>query len=183
MMTLDGTPHEQVRVGHPSPAPPAHPHPPKIGTDDRYKNVASGPGFPPWVCPPDRPCQTAVAPFFGVRERGMFVIDFGTLQDGLAGGRMKKPKAPETAMESVARSIGTAAGIAVRTAGVVADEVVLAAKKVGSKIPKKKARKKLVSRAKKAVRAGSRRVKKATRKLVRSARSSAKRAVSKRRKK
>ena len=95
---------------------------------------------------------------------------------------MKKRKAPQTTMEKVATSIGSAAGIAVRTVGVVADEVMLAAKKVGSTLPKKKARKKLGSRAKKAVRAGSSRVKNATRKLVRSAKSSAKRATFKRRK-
>ena len=95
---------------------------------------------------------------------------------------MKKRKAPETAMETVARSIGSAAGIAVRTAGVVADEITLVAKKVGSKLPEKKVRKKFVSRAKKLVRAGNKRVQTTARKLVRSAKSSAKRATAKRRK-
>lgn len=92
---------------------------------------------------------------------------------------MKKRKAPQTVMESVARSIGSAAGIAVRTAGEVADDIALAAKKAGSKLTKKKARKKLVSRTKKLVGASNSRIKTTARKLVRSAKS-AKRAISKR---
>ena len=92
---------------------------------------------------------------------------------------MKRGKAPQTTMESVARAIGSTAGIAVRTAGEVADDIALAAKKVGSKLPKKTARKTFVSRAKKLVGAGKSRVKTTARKLVRSAKS-AKRAISKR---
>ena len=91
-------------------------------------------------------------------------------------------KKPATTLENVASSIGSAAGIAVRTAGEVADDIALAAKKVGSTIPKKKARKKLLSRAKKLVGAGRNRLKTTTRKLARSAKS-AQRAFSKRRKK
>jgi len=69
----------------------------------------------------------------------------------------------------------------VRTASEVADDIALAAKKAGSKLPKKKTRKKLITRARKLVGAGTRSMKTTARKLVRSAKS-AKRAVSKRRK-
>ena len=84
-------------------------------------------------------------------------------------------------MESVARSIGSTVGIAVRTASEIADDIAIAAKKASAKLPKKKARKKLITRAKKLVGARTSSIKSTARKLVRSAKS-AKRAVSKRRK-
>jgi hypothetical protein len=72
--------------------------------------------------------------------------------------------------------------MAVRTAGEVADNIALAVKKVESKIPRKKAQGKLVSRAKKVLGASRRRVKATTKTVVRSTKS-AKRAMSKLRKK
>jgi hypothetical protein len=91
-------------------------------------------------------------------------------------------KKSTTTLENVAQSIGSTVGIALRTAGDVADTITLAAKKVEAKMPRKKARKKLVSRAKKLVGASLRRVKASGKAVVRSTKS-AKRAVSKLRKK
>ena len=94
---------------------------------------------------------------------------------------MKQSKAPQTTMESVARSIGSTLGKAVRTASEVADDIAVAAKKVRSALPKKSARKKVTTRAKKPMRAASG-LKTDARKIVRTTQSPAKRATSKRRK-
>ena len=94
---------------------------------------------------------------------------------------MKRRKAPRTTMESVASSIGSAVGIAVRTGSAIADDLALAAKKVSATIPKKKARKKIMTRAKKLVGKGTRSIRTTARTLVRSSKA-AKRAVSRRRK-
>jgi hypothetical protein len=85
---------------------------------------------------------------------------------------------PATTLENVARSVGSTVGKAVRTASIAADDIVLAAKKVRSRIPKKKARKKLVARAKRLARST---VKATAKKVTRSVKS-AKRKVAKRRK-
>ena len=61
---------------------------------------------------------------------------------------MKRRKAPQTTMERVARSIGSTDGVAVRTVSEVTHAIELAAKKASSKLPKKKTRKKMITRQK-----------------------------------
>ena len=94
---------------------------------------------------------------------------------------MKKREEPQAAMEKVAVSIGSTVGKAVRAASTVADEIVLTAKKVGARLPKKRARRKALPRTKKVVGGRTGRVKTATRKSTRSAKSSARKAKPKRR--
>src|SRR5215475_9148082 len=82
---------------------------------------------------------------------------------------MKRRKTSQTRMENVARAIGSTIGVAVRTAGEVVDDLAMAARRASSKLPKRKAQKKAVTRAKKAVGTGVKRVRRAAKRAVRAA--------------